>query len=51
MAVQACNMFFLGEWGGVHTTKKKSLLLLDQKSIQTYITRKEKSQTAEKDIS
>ena len=52
MAVQACKMFFLGEWGGVCTMKKKSSkLLLDQKNIQTYITRKEKSQRAEKDIS
>ena len=51
MAVQACKMFFLGEWGGVHMMKKSSKLLLDQKNKQTYITRKEKSQRAEKDIS
>ena len=35
----------------IYHEKNSSKLLLDQKNIQTYITRKEKSQRAEKDIS
>ena len=31
MAVQACKMFYLGEWGGVIMMKKSPKLLLDQK--------------------
>ena len=52
MPVQACKMFFLGEWGEVYTMEKKIIeATFRPKNIQTYITRKEKSQRAEKDIS
>ena len=42
MAVQACKMLYLGEWGGAITMEKKNHRgYLQTKKIHTYITRKD----------